>query len=192
MTEYPRELYLKDNTMVIARPLNTDDIEALCNFFTKIPKHDLLIYKDDMTNMESVETWFAHTNYKETFQLVGLIKDRIVAKGTLGYQGLFWSHAAELKLIVDPQYRGKGLGSQFFNILLYEGLRNHFQKIIVKYISDNSSFMKILDHYGFNAESVLSYYVKDESSDTQKDLVIASFSLEHWDRRFEFYSSLYG
>ena len=142
MTEYPRELYLIDNTKVVVRP-------------------------------------------------IGLTEDRIVAKGALHSEGLFWSHAAELKLIVDPEYRGKGLGSQFFNILLYEGLKNHFQKIIVRYLSGNSSFMKILDHYGFNAETVLSCYVKDEASNINKDLVIASFSLEHWERRFEFYSSLY-
>ncbi len=191
MTEYPRELYLEDNTMVIVRPIDKDDVGALYKFFSNVPNDELLIYKDDVTSMESMETWFADNNYDTSCRLVGLINDRIVANGTLGPQGLFWSHAAELKLIVAPRYRGRGLGSQFFNILLYEGLRNRFQKIIVRYLSDNSSIPKILNNFGFNAETVLSYYVKDESSDTQKDLIVASFSLEDWDRRFEFYSSLY-
>ena len=119
-------------------------------------------------------------------------KDKIVAKGSLHSEGLYWSHAAELKLIVDPNYRRKGLGSQLFNILLYEGLKRHFEKIIVRYISDNISFTKILNRYGFKPETVLSCYVKDELSSITKDLVIASYDIKNWERRFEFYSSIYG
>lgn len=191
MNEYPKELNLIDNTKVTARPIEPSDKEALYKFFSRIPESDLLIYKDDVTRVENIENWFTSNNYKHVFQLVGLIKDRILAKGTLHSEGLSWSHSAELKLIVDPEYRGKGLGSQFFNIMLYEGLKHHFQKIIVRYIHDNISFMKILNHYGFKPESVLRYNAKNTSPSITKDLVIASFSLESWERRFEFYSSIY-
>ena len=191
MNEYPKEFTLIDKTKVITRPIEPGDIAALYKFFSRVPKSDLLIYKDDVTKWENVENWFAASNDKKVFQLVALAKDDVVAKGSLHSEGLFWSHAAELKLIVDTEYRGKGLGSQLFNILLYEGLRHHFQKIIVRYISDNISFTKILDHYGFKPETVLSSYVKNEFSTIEKDLVIASFSLESWERRFEFYSFIY-
>ena len=191
MKDYPKELNLMDKTKVITRPIEPVDIEALFKFFSRIPKSDLLIYKDGVTKWENVENWFASSNYREAFQLVALTKDKVVAKGSLHSEGLFWSHAAELKLIVDPDYRGKGLGSQLFNILLYEGLKHHFQKIIVRYIPDNISFTKILNHYGFKPETVLSCYVKDELSGITKDLIIASFSLENWERRFEFYSFIY-
>ncbi|GJM16298.1 MAG: hypothetical protein DHS20C13_16250 [Thermodesulfobacteriota bacterium] len=191
MNEYPKELTLIDKTKVITRPIEPADISALYKFFSRIPKSDLLIYKDDVTKWENVEGWFACVHDNKEFQLAALVEGMIVAKGSLHSEGLFWSHAAELKLIVDPEYRGKGLGSQLFNILLYEGLKHHFQKIIVRYISDNNSFTKILDHYGFKPETVLSSYVKDELSTIKKDLVIASFSLESWERRFEFYSFIY-
>ena len=127
-------MHLLDNTKVVVRPIKPGDKEALYILFSRIPKSDLLIYKDDFTRLENLENWFASNNNNKVFQLVGLIKNRIVAKGTLHAEGLFWSHAAELQEIVDPEYREKGLGSQFFNILLSAGLRNHFQKIIVRYI----------------------------------------------------------
>ncbi|MCK5391628.1 MAG: N-acetyltransferase [Deltaproteobacteria bacterium] len=191
MKEYPKKLSLMDETEVITRPIEPVDIEALYKFFSRIPKSDLLIYKGDVTKWENVENWFAGSNYGKVFQLVALSKNKVVAKGSLHSEGLFWSHAAELKLIVDPDYRGKGLGSQLFNILLYEGLKHNFEKIIVRYISDNISITKILDHYGFKPETVLSCYVKDKLSGITKDLIIASFSLENWERRFEFYSFIY-
>jgi L-amino acid N-acyltransferase YncA len=192
MNEYPKELELIDKTRVTIRPVEPVDVEGLYKFFSKITRLDLLVYKDDVTKWENVEDWFAASNYGKAFQLVALSKDKIVAKGSLHSEGLYWSHAAELKLIVDPNYRRKGLGSQLFNILLYEGLKRHFEKIIVRYISDNISFTKILNRYGFKPETVLSCYVKDELSSITKDLVIASYDLENWERRFEFYSSIYG
>ena len=127
MNEYPKELELIDKTRVTIRPVEPVDVEGLYKFFSKITRLDLLVYKDDVIKWENVEDWFAASNYGKAFQLVALSKDKIVAKGSLHSEGLYWSHAAELKLIVDPNYRRKGLGSQLFNILLYEGLKRHFE-----------------------------------------------------------------
>lgn len=192
MKVYPKEFLLKDKSSVIIRPLLEEDLEFVHKFFSAIPRDDLLIYKDDVTKLESLENWFLNPNYEKVVELVTVCGKEIVAKGTLHAQGLYWPHAAEVKLVVHPDYRGKGLGSQMFNLLLYEGLKHQFQKIIVRYIPDNTSFVKILGHYGFEPETVLNYYVLDEATNEQKDLVIASYDLQNWERRFEFYTYIYG
>lgn len=192
MKVYPKEILLKDKTKVIVRPLLAEDCEFLKKFFSTIPREDLLIYKDDVTKWESLEDWFLDPNYEKEVELLTLKKKEVIAKGSLHAQGLYWPHAAEVKLVVHPEYRGNGIGSYMFNLLLYEGLKNHFQKIIVRYIPDNVSFTKILGHYGFEPETVLNYYVLDETTNEQKDLVIASYDLQDWERRFEFYTFIYG
>lgn len=191
MREYPREICLLDNTHITVRPIESNDIEALYIFFSKLPKTDLLIYKDNFTSIEGINEWFSSRIYSKSFQLVALSKGEIVANGSIHPEGLFWSHAAELKLIVAPDYRWKGLGSKLFNILLYEVIKNRFEKIIFRYVSNNISFMKILNQYGFKPDTKLSCYINDESTNCTKDLIIASFSFENWDRRFEFYSFLF-
>lgn len=188
---YSEELILKDATRVILRPFENEDLEGLLRFFSKVPRSDLLIYKDDVREWESVESWFTSSIYKKVFQLVALKESEIVAKGTLHKEGLYWRYAAEIKLIVDPDYRGRGLGSQMFKTLLAEGLKHSFEKIIVRFTRDNKSFTRMLDHFGFKPEAVLNCYVKSEETGEHKDLVIASYNLEDWKGRFEFYSSVY-
>ncbi len=191
MTEYPKELKLKDGTVITARPLEPPDIEALYGFFLDIPRYDLLMYKDDVSTRESIESWFTNPSYKKLVQLVSVKDTEIVAKGTLHNEGLYWSDAAEIKLIVHPDYRGLGLGSQMFHMLLNEGIKKNFSKIIVRYTVGNISFSKILSHYGFEPETVLNSYIKDENTGVAKDLIIASYNLENWARRFEFYYTMF-
>lgn len=191
MAVYPKELKLKDGNVVTARPLEKTDAEAVYKFFEAIPRKDLLIYKLEVKSLESVESWFANPGYKGLIKLVCLNEGDILAKGTLNNEGIFWSSAAEIKLIVRPEYRDEGIGSQMFHILLNEGIERNYRKIIVRYALENLSFSKILSHYGFKPETVLKSYVEDENSGISSDLVIASYNLENWERRFEFYYSLY-
>ena len=192
MLTYPKELLLKDATKVIVRPVVKEDLEGLFRFFSTIPKADLLIYKDDVTRLETLESWFTNSKYNNVLELVALKGDEIVAKGTLHEEGLYWKHAAEIKLIVKPERRGKGLGTQMFKVLLSEGLLHEFQKIIVRLTTDSKSFMRILDHFGFKPEAVLKCYIKYEETGEYKDLMIASYNLEDWQGRFEYYNYVYG
>jgi RimJ/RimL family protein N-acetyltransferase len=184
-------LILKDTTRVILKPPENEDLENLFKFFSKIPRSDLLIYKDDVREWETIESWFTSSMYEKIFQLIALRDSEIIAKGTLHKEGLYWQHAAEIKLIVDPDYRGRGLGSQMFNTLLAKGLKYNFEKIIVRFTPDNKSFIRMLEHFGFKPEAVLNCYVKCEETGEHKDLVIASYNLEDWKGRSEFYSFVY-
>ncbi len=191
MIIYPKELVLKDKTKIILRPLEENDIEGLFNFFSKVPRSDLIIFKDDVGELETIESWFTSSKYSKVFQLIALNGKEIIGKGTLHKEGLYWRSSTELKLIVDPEHRGKGLGLQMFKILLAEGLSHNFEKVVVRFTNDNKSFIKILDHFGFKPEAVLTCYIKDEQTDIKRDLVIASYNIKDWARRFEFYRMIY-
>lgn len=188
--KYPRRVFLRDQTEVLIRPPESGDIEGLSRFFSRIPRSDLLIYKDDVSKLEDIESWFTSDKYRKIFELVTLKGSEIIAKGTLHSEGLYWLKAAEIKLIVNPDYRGNGLGSQMFNLLLCEVFEHRLQKVIVRFTPDNVSFNRIIEHYDFKAETTLMCYIEDEQTKEKKDLVIASFNLEDWTRRFEFYSAL--
>jgi L-amino acid N-acyltransferase YncA len=177
MKVYPKEFLLKDDTKVVIRPLLDEDYIFMREFFSTIPREDLLICKDDVIRWESVENWFVHLSHERVTELVTLRKNEVVAKGTLHAQERYCSHAAELKLIVHPEYRGLGIGSLMFKLLFREGLIYDFHKMIARYFTDNLSFVNILSHYDFEPETMLQNYLLNEAADEWKDLVIASCNL---------------
>jgi RimJ/RimL family protein N-acetyltransferase len=130
--------------------------------------------------------------YGKVFKLVTLRGNEIIATGTLHKEGLFWLNAAEIKLVVDPRNRGKGIGSKLFNHLLFQVFQMRMRKVIVRFTPDNISFIRIIGHYGFKPETVLRCYIIDENTNEKKDLIIASFNLEEWANRFEFYNIILG
>lgn len=190
MEKYPKKITLRNTTRVIIRPPKSEEIEDLFNFYSYIPKSDLLIFKEDVSKWENIESWFTSDKYTKILQLITLREDEIIANGTLHKEGLYLQDAAEIKLIVKPENRGIGLGSKIFNILLSEVFERKLQKVIVRFASDNMSFKRIIDHYGFKPETVLRCYIQEEQTKEKKDLVVASFNLEDWTRRFQFYNFL--
>ncbi|HEX9665183.1 MAG TPA: GNAT family N-acetyltransferase [Thermodesulfobacteriota bacterium] len=192
MEMYPKRIILRDDTEVVIRPPENTDGEGLFEFFSNIPNSDLLIYKDDLSELENKENWFMSDIYGKVFKLVTLRGNEIIATGTLHKEGLFWLNAAEIKLVVDPRNRGKGIGSKLFNHLLFEVFQMRMRKVIVRFTPDNISFIRIIGHYGFKPETVLRCYIIDENTNEKKDLIIASFNLEEWANRFEFYNIILG
>ena len=188
MEKYPRIYKTKQNMELTIRPWTEKDSAYLSSFFSDIPKKDLIIYREDVYKSQSIQTWFLDETYKKDLQLLALLDSEVVAEGTIHKEGIYWKNAAEIKLIVKPDYRNQGIGSYMFNTLLYEFFERRLQKVIVRYTPNNDSFIKIINHYGFKPETVFKSYVKIDNKDEEQDLVIASYNLEDWIRKFEFYN----
>lgn len=188
---YPLEIVLRDKTKLICRPLKDEDGMELIKFFRKVPKFDLEIFKDDVINDETIESWFINPLNKKLIQLAIFKNKKIIANATLHSEGLYWQKTGEMKVIVQPEFRRQGIGSRMFNILLYEGLKSGMQKLIIRYASDNRGVVKILENYGFSPEVTLNYYLDDKKKKIHKDLIVASLNIQDWKRRFEFYTSFF-
>ena len=189
--KYPINLKLEDKKPFICKPLGEKDRVQLEKFFRKIPRLDMEVFKDDVIKNENIENWFANPLNKKLVQLAVFRENKIVANATLHSEGIYWQKTAEIKVVVDPNYRRRGIGTQMFNILLAEGLKCGMQKLIIRYASDNKGVTKILENYGFKPEITLNYYLYDKKKNIHKDLIVASLNIVDWKRRFEFYNTYY-
>lgn len=186
MEQYPVNIVLSDKSEVRIKEIDDIDYDVIAYFLDKIPRSDLLLYKDDLDNRLKPLSWFLDKDRKKLFEIISVHENEVVAIGTLHREGLYWQDSAEVKLLVDPDKRGKGLGSVMFNLLLVQGLKLKIKKIIVRYMADNENFIKMLAKYDFQPETFLSRYVLDEDK-RFKDLIIASLNLDEWNRRFQYY-----
>ena len=185
--EYPFEFVLKDKTKLECKIVESKHKVELEKFYKKIPRLDLEIFKDDVLKEETAGSWFTNPMYKKLVQIAVFKNNNIIASATLHSEGVYWQKAAEIKVIVDPKYRRKGIGTRMFNILLFEGLKLGIQKLVIRYASDDRGLIKLLENYGFSPEITLNYYLEDKEKKIHKDLIVASLSVQDWKRRFEFY-----
>jgi len=186
-----KKFALKDGMAIFVKHSEPKDREGICEFFNLIPKSDLILYRDNISDQELLVDFISPCDEEKVIELIALHKDRVIAKGSLHTEVVYWPKAAEIKLVVSPEYRSKGLGTILFNRLLHEGFKLQVRKIVVRYASGNNSMDKILGNHGFKPESVLNYNVQDTDKDINKNLILASYDLDSWERRFELYSTIY-
>lgn len=191
MSAYPIEIMLNDETQILLRPEREEDLQDLIRFFSGVPPSDLLMFTNDSKEPGTVENWFKDSGCRNFPRIIALHNGEIVAEGKIYQNGLRLRRVGELKLIVNPAYRGKGLGSQMFKILLIEGLKHEIRILTIRFNPDDKSFLKILTRYGLKLETVLRSTISKEEYGNDKELVIASCNLEDWEGRFTFYNLIH-
>lgn len=183
---YPREITLKDGIKVTVRHPDTWDLEELYGFIIAVPRWDFLICGSGLWTKGDLENWLLNPA-ESVVRLIVLLGGEVVAMGVLNRKAPFWRNAAEMKLIVAPSYRGRGLGLALFKILLTEVLKHRFDTLVLRYSVENNALKRILENFDFKPETILQATLIDEESAECKELIIASYSMGDWARRFEFY-----
>jgi GNAT superfamily N-acetyltransferase len=108
---YPKEVPLRDGTPVTIRPLEKGDRDLL-DFFLGIPEEERFFLKDDVTSPAVIGKWLEELDYNRVLPLLALHDGRIVAEAALvRRRGGARSHLAELRVVVAPDFRGRGLGT---------------------------------------------------------------------------------
>lgn len=109
---YPKEISLRNGSVVTVRPLKPADADSLLEFFLGIPEEDRFYLKDDVTSRDLIQQWTQHMDFYRALPLVALDSDRIIAEGVLvRRRGNARSHIAEIRITVEPDWRNRGLGT---------------------------------------------------------------------------------
>lgn len=106
LSRYPRRL---DGGLVI-RPLQAEDQQELAAMFSRMPVDERQLFKNDVTRPDVIQGWVRNLDYTNILPLLVLDGDRVIADATLHRDRRGWSrHVAELRVSVDPAYRGRRL-----------------------------------------------------------------------------------
>lgn len=108
LARYPKTL----EGGVTLRPLRAADAGPLAAFFKRVPIDECRLFKDDVRDAAVIRAWCRKPDFRRTLPLLAWRGRRVVGDATLHRLGSGWSrHVARLRLTLDPEVRGRGLGT---------------------------------------------------------------------------------
>ena len=151
------------------------DLDALLQFFERIPESERTFFKEPVLDRATVEGWLTAERGRR-----GLALDddgRVV-----GYVAIVrlsgWSdHVGEVRLVVDPDQRGKGVGRALARWALLQALEAGLSKLTVEVVAEQEGAVAMFGSLGFTAEGLLRDHVRDRDRQL-RDLILLSHSVE--------------
>lgn len=155
------------------RPIESGDQDSLARFLERVPEADRTFFKEDV---RASHKWMrpgpARTIALENGEVVGWLA--VVPK--TGWS----SHVGEVRLIVDPAHRGRGVGRMLARRAVLEALELGLERMVVEVIAVQEPTIAMFRSLGFDPEALLTEHVRDRNGDL-RDLMVLSHSVqEQW------------
>lgn len=178
---YPFTFELRDGTSVTLRPMAKDDAAELAAFFLRIPEEDRFFMKDDVTDPGVIENWANHLDYDRTLPLLGFAGGKLIADAALvRHRGGYRRDSAEVRIVIDPEFRTKGLGTVLMRELVTVAWDAELDHVDFEMVGDvQSDAIEAVEGLGAMKAGVLSEFVKDPQGHPH-DLVFYRLPLGKW------------
>jgi len=153
--------------------------EALGRFLDALPEGDLTFIEEEVGDPAVVDAWVAGGGRARRWVAVG--DDGAVA-GLVALVALHgWaSHVGELRLVVDPERRGQGIGTALARHALLQAAGMELGKVVVEVVAEQEAAVRMFFELGFEGEALLRDHIRDRSGALRDLLVLAIFLDEHW------------
>jgi L-amino acid N-acyltransferase YncA len=156
------------------------DQEALLACFQRIPAEDRLYLRDDVISPELIRRW-AHTlDYRRVLPLLALHNDRIIGDGTLHHSRIpVRQHVAEVRIVIDPDYRNQGLGRTLLRHLMIVAAAEDraLEKLTFEVVADTEqAAQRTAQALGFVQVAVLAKHVRYYSG-SPHDLLVLEYQV---------------
>ena len=173
-----KNVRLKDGSEVLVRDQTRGDVAASLAFFRSLSDEDRAYLRRNVKKREVVEQRVREVEAGTARRLLAVVDDEIVADGTLELSGEEWKeHVGELRLIIAPSWRRKGLGIAMARELYLAAAAARVEEILVRLMRPQKAARAIFRKLGFRQEVVLPDYVRDQGG-LKQDMILMRCDLE--------------
>jgi ribosomal protein S18 acetylase RimI-like enzyme len=151
------------------RQLEPRDDEALREFFQRIPEADRTFFKEDVTDPAVLAAW----TKPGAGRSIAVDGDAVVGSVALVPLTGWSSHVAELRVVVDPAFRGRGIGRALARHAVLEALEQGLTKIVVEVVADQEPAIAMFRALGFDPEALLKDHIRDQSGELRDLMILA-------------------
>jgi ribosomal protein S18 acetylase RimI-like enzyme len=151
------------------RPIEPGDRERLIRFFERIPASDRTFLKEDVSDPSVLDAWAAPRAARAVAVADGEIVGSVAVVPLHGWS----SHVGEVRLVVDPGSRGRGIGRALARRAVLDALELGLSKLVVDVIADQVALIGMFRALGFEPEALLVDHVRDRSGEVRDLMVLA-------------------
>lgn len=168
-----RTLELGGDSVTI-RAFGRHDTVEVARFAASLPEQDLLFLTRDIQHSRVIAAWLAAVEAGEIDGLVACVGDRCVATTAVVRDPLSWSpHVAEIRLLVAPEFRGKGLGRALLAQCIAIAVEAGATKLTARMTPDQLGAITLFEEAGFRGEALLRDQVRDRQGQLHDLAVLA-------------------
>jgi L-amino acid N-acyltransferase YncA len=172
-SRYPKNVNVGGSDIMLREMRGADEKDVL-DFARTLPTHDLLFVRRDITNPKVVGAWVEAIRAGTMWTLLATKNEGILGCAALIRDPLSWSpHVGELRVLVSPTVREKGLGRLLIQEAFRKALALDLKKLIAQMTVDQKAAIAIFEELGFRGEALLRDHVRDRDGGTH-DIVILS------------------
>ncbi|MGH8598994.1 MAG: GNAT family N-acetyltransferase [Gammaproteobacteria bacterium] len=175
--QYPMKVKLGDRGYTL-RQMTERDGPLLQEFARKLPPHDLLFMRRDITKAEGMNRWLDAIRRGAMHTVLCEEGIGIAGYSSIHLTELDWSaHVADLRVQIAERARGAGLGRfltrEAFNMALALGI----EKVVARMTPDQTGARALFQELGFQPEALLKDEVRDRNGEYH-DLLIMACNVE--------------
>ena len=148
-----------------------DDLDALLDFFERVPESERTFFKELVLDRPTVEGWLTTDRGRR-----GLAFDddgRVVGYVAVVRHSGWSDHVGDVRLVVDPAKRTQGVGRTLARWALVQGMQAGLTKLTVEVVAEQERAVAMFSALGFRAEGLLVDHVRDHDG-VLRDLVLLS------------------
>ena len=158
------------------RDLQAADRDAVERFVARVPEGDRTFFKEDVEAPGVLDAWTRPGTARAVAVEAGKVIGYVAVVPLHGWS----SHVGEVRIIVDPERRGRGIGRALARRAVLEAVELDLRKLVVEVIADQEPTIAMFRSLGFDPEALLIDHVRDRSGTLRDLLVLAQSVDEQW------------
>lgn len=155
------------------RELQATDRDAVERFVARVPEGDRTFFKEDVEAPGVLAAWTRPGTARAVAVEDGEVIGYVAVVPLHGWS----SHVGEVRVIVDPDRRGRGIGRALARRAVLDAVELELRKMVVEVVADQEPTIAMFRSLGFDPEALLTDQVCDRSG-ALRDLMILAHSVE--------------
>jgi len=158
------------------RELQATDRDAVERFVARVPEGDRTFFKEDVKAPGTVDAWTRPGTARAVAVEDGEVVGYVAVVPLHGWS----SHVGEVRVIVDPDRRGRGIGRALAQRAVIEAVELDLRKMVVEVVADQEPTIAMFRSLGFDPEALLTNHVRDRSGALRDLMILANSVDEQW------------